>query len=168
MQKLKQTWDTRAWVVGVVGGGISAICYVASVSVWVSAKLHLSFPNNNNARTQTFAILCFLLLPALVSGIARRRYFLWGLAPLFLCQVIAALGTKLEQGLVFGAGYFWHTQLILAGFWFASSGPVSLFRWLRVRAKQGKNARLALIAAQQQAASMPQEGVWPPPPEYRA
>jgi hypothetical protein len=112
--------------------------------------------------------LGLLVLPGLVSGIARRRPFLWGLLPLLLFLVAIDLEDGVENGPRSVAKEIWVSLAVLGGAWLISSGPVSLFRWLRVRARHRQEAAQAALQAQRAAASVPQERVWPPPPDYRA
>lgn len=169
MQDAKQGWDTRAWLVGILGGVVSSI-----VSAWadyppIARRLNplLHIGSATYWISMIVGLLSVLVLPGVLSGIARRRSFLWGLLPLtlFLAAVIV------EDWVENGAGR------VLKGFWallggmgiclVVSSGPVSLFRYGRACARRRREAALASLIAQREAASVAQEGVWPPPPDYR-
>ncbi len=169
----KHTWDTRAWLIGIVGGAV-----IGSLAAWsvypasqnkIDALPRFAPPGytNGGITSVTLNIIMALVLPGLLSGIARRRTFLWGLVPLTLSLAARDVEDWAENSfhIVWNHSLFF---LIMFGIcWVVSSGPVSLIRWLRVLAIRRHAARLALILAQQQAASVPQEGVWPPPPERR-
>ena len=160
----KQTWDTRAWRVGTIGGGISATCFALSYNPRIMAKQNAALPHGHNLAGIVFGALSLLLFPAVLSGIARRRTFLWGL----LLLLLFLGGTEREQTIDYGwqrLERYYSTALITVGIsWLISSGPVSLIRWLRVRAAQRRQAALASYEAVREAAVVPQEGVWPPPP----
>ena len=172
MQKLKPTWDTRAWLVGIasgaVGGNLAAWTTYAPIQRRLNA---LPSPLFNGRHTTGMIsglaiVLCVLILPGLMSGLARRWTFFWGLVPLSLFLVSVDLEEWVENGIK-SATKDWSISLaIIGGCLVISSGPVSLIRWLRVRAARHHAALLASYQVQRGAASEPQEGVWPPPPEY--
>ena len=120
------------------------------------------------ANIVSFLSLLFtlLVLPGLLSGLARRWTFCWGLLPLSLCLVFFDVEAWIVKGFKNIIGTGWIDLGIIAICLIVSSGPVSLFRWLRVRAARRHAALLASYQAQRWEASEPQEGVWPPPPEY--
>ena len=168
MLQEKGGWDTRAWLVGILGGIAGG-----SVTAWVNyppfagkinAAMHHAVADWTSGAA---AFLSLLVLPAMISGIARRRTFLWGLLPLTL--FLAAV--EAEDGVESGAGHlaanFWPALLLIGISLLVSSGPVSLFRYRHVRAQRRREAAIAALAAQREAASIHQEGVWPPPPDYR-
>ena len=109
-----------------------------------------------------------LVLPGLVSGFARRLTFLWGLLPLSLFLVSVDTEEMVATGVKSVIRDWWISLAIIGGSLVISSGPVSLIRWLRVRAVRRRQATQASYEAMREAASVPQEGVWPPPPDYRA
>lgn len=168
----KQSWDTRAWLVGILGGSASG-----SIAAWSSYPPILNRLDSFNAPfvgrqsaeavTLVFGLLGLLVLPSLVSGLARRMTFFWGLLP--LCLVLASV--NLRKWYVNGTHQlvvdWWINLASLGAFWVISSGLVSLIRWLRVRAARRHADLLASYQAQRGAASGPQEGIWPPPPEYQ-
>ncbi len=169
MQGVRQGWDRRAWLVGILGGLIGG-----SVMAWatypplvkrINAAMH--FSSAAGWISGVMGVVTVLVLPGLVSGIARRRTFLWGLLPLTL--FLAAVETEdwIENGWKSIAKDFWMSLLAIAICLIISSGPVSLFRYGRVRAQRKRQAALASLVAQREVASIPQEGVWPPP-DYRA
>lgn len=169
----KLTWDTRAWLVGilggVVGGSLVAWANYPPFQKRLNSLYQPSFFGGLTADdTDVIAgLLTILVLPGLVSGLARRWTFLWGVLPLSLFFV----SIELEHWAVFGikniTQSLWMLLAFLGGCWGVSSGSVSLIRWLRVRAARRHALLLASYQAQRGAALGPQEGVWPPPPEYR-
>ena len=170
----KQSWDTRAWLIGIIGGSVGG-----SVTAWatyppiqnrLNALPHLSFIGKHSADilSGVFGVFVVLVLPGLLSGISRRLTFLWGLLPLSLFYVSIELEDYFENGIKsitkdIGAGLLGLVVCLLI-----SSGPISLIRWLRVRAVRRHQALLASYQAMRETASVPQEGVWPPPPDYTA
>lgn len=162
----KQTWDTRAWLLGITGGGLCAGLFAVSFIPRVASRLNAALPDGQDWAGGLFGVLNLLLLPAVLSGISRRCTFFWGLVPLLLFLLcIEAAQAALNNWQSLG-GTFWPTLSILGICWVISSGPVSLIRWLRVRAARRHAALLASYQVQRGATSEPQEGVWPPPPEY--
>ncbi len=160
-------WDTRAWLVSLLGGTASVTCLVVSLSPRVGTRLNAVVPNSSDWLDIVFAVLSVLLLPAVLSGIARRWTFFWGIIPLFLFLAAVCIKVELDHRWNSFSSAFWPILLVLGCAWVISSGPVSLIRWLRVRAARRHAALLASYQAQRGAASGPQEGVWPPPPEYQ-
>lgn len=172
MQKQKHTWDTRAWLIGILGGIASGS--LASWATYPSVQKQLnSLPpplfgsHTSDVLSGIIGVLGVLVLPGLVSGVARRLTFLWGLLPLSLALASTDLEDWIENGIKSVAGTGWESLAVFGGCWVISSGPVSLIRWLRIRAAQRHAALLASYQTQREAASGPQEGIWPPPPEYR-
>lgn len=166
MAQVKQGWDTRTWLVGLLGsvacGGVMA--YASSpLATRINAAAHAS-----DAAIYIFeaaAVLNLLVLPTLLSGIAQRRTFLWGLLPFALNLTISAIALRITNGLTYGIVFSWLSLAQIAGGWMITSGPVSLFRWLRARRR--RNVVPAALQAQAEAAAVPSKGVWPPPPDYR-
>ncbi len=169
MPQEKQGWDTRAWLVGILGGAVGG-----SITAWatyspfvkpINAALHSA--NGSSWVCGCAGVLSLLVLPGVVSGISRRRTFLWGALPL----VLFLIATDVQDWVGFGASHvaqeFWVTLLVIGGCLLVSSGPVSAIRYGRVRARRRREAAVAALAAQREAASIPQEGIWPPPPDYR-
>lgn len=172
MPKPKQTWDTRAWLVGILGGiaggSLAAWPTYPPFHNWLNRFPFSVFHLLAATIVSQFSLFFTLLvLPGLLSGLARRRTFLWGLLPLFLFMVFFYIEDWSVKGLQSIRGSVWSDLCIIAICLLISSGPVSLIRWLRVRAARRHAALLASYQAQRGAASGPQEGVWPPPPEYR-
>lgn len=169
VEQEKQGWDKRAWLIGILGG---TIC--GSFAAWagytpIAQRLYAVLHLTNGARwvSGIAGFLSLLVLPGLLSGIARRRTFFWGILPLILSLVAIDAEDWVENGPKIVAQNFWVWLLIIGGCLLVSSGPVSLFRWLRTRAPRRREAAFAALEAQREAASIPQEGVWPPPPDYR-
>ena len=123
-----------------------------AVAVWISG---------------TAGVISLLVLPGVLSGVARRRTFLWGLLPLTLFLAAVEAEDSVESGVSHLAANFWPTLLLSGIGLIVSSGPVSIFRYRRVLAQRRREAAVAALAAQREAASIHQEGVWPPPPDYR-
>jgi hypothetical protein len=167
MPEQKQTWDTRGWLVGIIGGGLSGGLFVVSFIPQVASRLDAVLPNGQDWAGGLLGVLGLLLLPAILSGVSRRYTFLWGLVPLLLFLLCIVAGQAAFNNWQSIGGVFWPTVSMLGIAWAIASGPVSLIRWLRVRAARRHEALLASYQAQRGAASVPQEGVWPPPPEYR-
>ncbi len=172
MPQPKQTWDTRAWLLGMIGGIAGG-----SLSAWASyppVQKHLNnLPGHSwmashcaDVISGVFGAVTLLVLPGLLSGLARRRTFWWGLLPLCLFWVSVELEDCAENGIAHIGTFWWELLLFLAFCLLVSSGPVSLFRWQRVQAVRRQEARLAAYQAMREAAAVPQEGVWPPPPDY--
>ena len=169
----KQTWDTRAWIIGIVGGAvggsIASWSVFRSVQTWLDRLPHFAWFGSTNGEMTSgiLGIGTAVFLPGILSGIARRRTFLWGMIPLVLFLTARDIGDWIENGTHIMASNPWFT-LLMAGLCLGvSSGPVSLIRWLRVRAARHHAAMLASYRTQREAASVPRDGVWPPPPEYR-
>ena len=161
----RREWDTRAWVLGIVGGLVGG-----SITGWFTypplvRKLHAA--QSAEWIAGIVGALTVLVLPGLVSGLARRRTFFWGLVPLTLFLFAVDAEEWVERGLKSVAGNLWGSLAVVGGCLVFSSGPVSLFRWLGTRARRKREAAVAFIQAQQEAAAVPREGVWPPPPDYR-
>ncbi len=162
-------WDTRAWLVGILGGAIGG-----SVMAWatyppLARRINVAThsPNAADWISGAMGIITVLVLPGLVSGIARRRIFLWGLVPLTLFLLTVEAEDWIENGWKNVAKDWWLSLLAIGCCLLVSSGPVSLFRYRQVRARRRREAAFASLVAQREAASIPQEGVWPPPPDYR-
>ncbi len=169
MAQEKQGWDTRAWLVGICGGVVSGI-----VSAWanyppswrhINAATH--FANAADWVMGGAAFLSLLVLPGILSGIAHRRTFFWGLLPLSLFLAVVDTESRIVYAMSRTAKDYGEILLVFGGCLLVSSCPVSLFRYRRTRARRKREAALAAFAAQREAASIPQEGVWPPPPDYR-
>ena len=170
MQEPKQTWDTRAWLLGILGGTIGG-----SLAGWFSyppiQKRFNNLPGHSwighhsaDVISGASSLITLLVLPGLLSGLARRWTFVWGLLPLCLFFVSVELEDCFENGITRITSFWWELLVILAACLLVSSGPVSLIRWLRVRAARRQEAQWAAYQAMREAASVPQEGVWPPPP----
>jgi len=171
MQDSKHGWDTRAWLVGILGGILGGSVLACASYPPLIKQINAATHHADAAywiRVVT-GLLSILVLPGVVSGIARRRTFLWGLLPLTL--FLAADDLK-DRFLLHGprqvAMTLWVSLLVIGICLIISSGPVSLIRYLRVRAQHRREAALASLVAQREAAMVPQESVWPPPPDYRA
>ena len=174
MAQQKHTWDTRAWLLGILGGTAGG-----SLTAWFTyPPLQKRFNHLTGSSwagshfadiiSGTAGIVTLLVLPGLLSGLARRRTFFWGFLPLCLFLVSVEAEDWIESGIQNVTKDWWISLAIIGGCWIISSGPVSLIRWLRVRAVRRHQAVQASYAAMREAASAPQEGVWPPPPDYRA
>lgn len=174
LKQPKQTWDTRAWLLGILGGSVGG-----SLTAWftyspISRRLNAlpgsSWVSHHGADVISGAagMVTLLVLPGLLSGLARRWTFFWGILPLCLFLVSVEMEDWIENGIKNVTKDWWVSLAVIGGCWVVSSGPVSLIRWLRVRAVRRHQAVLASYAAMREAASAPQEGVWPPPPDYRA
>ena len=131
---------------------INAVLHLISAADWISG---------------VFGFVGLLVLPGLVSSIARRLTFLWGMVPLMLFFSAIEIEDWMENGMKHFANEFWVGMMILSVCLLLSSGPVSLFRYGRARTRQKHMIAQAAVIAQREAASVPQEGVWPPPPDYR-
>ena len=171
MAAQKHLWDTRAWLLGILGGTIGG-----SVAGWstyppIQKRInHLPGPfGHHSADTISviFSLAAILVLPGLLSGLARRRTFWWGLLPLGSFLIFVDLEDWYENGFSSITKDWWVSLAVAGGCLLISSGPVSLIRWLRVRAMRREAALLASYQAMREAA-VPQEGVWPPPPDYKA
>ena len=161
MQNGKQDWDKRAWVVGLASG---SLCGIANT---VSAISDKTFHSGSDALGTTATLTANFVLPAVMALLARRRFLFWGLLPplILVVWVIPARCVLGQFGQV-------HRDLVLIPVYVLLSvglvsGPISLVRSIRSRRKQRHIERLAAMKAQQEAASISQEGVWPPPPDYR-
>jgi hypothetical protein len=168
----KLGWDKRAWALGLILGNLCAI-----VGAWagyppIERALDQAFPiyllkmHGGQFISTVFHVFCVVILPIAITALARRRTFLWGLLPLALfifwlrAEGLVANGwTDLTSG-------FWLSFPDMGLLLLMTSGPVSLYRYSRVRAHRKDQAALDAYRAQQEAASIPQLGVWPPPPEY--
>ena len=174
MKPQQQTWDTRAWLTGIVGGaiggGLMAWSIYPSTQDWLNTLPHFAvFGSSNGQTTSTIlGIIAAIILPGVLSGIARRRTFVWGLLPIMLFLAARDIEDKIETGSHIVLGNLWFSLLMITICLVSSSGPVSLIRWLRVRAARQRQAAQASFVAMREAASVPQEGVWPPPPDYKA
>ena len=173
MQNQRQNWDTRAWLIAIVGGslsgGISAWSGYPPIQRHLDSMPHFAFIGRHSADVISgfFGFLSLLVLPGLLSGLSRKVTFLWGIVPLLLFLVSMDLEDWCESGLKSVVNFWWPSLAIAAVCWLISSGPVSLIRWLRVRAKRRQEAVLASYHAMREMAAVPHEGVWPPPPEYK-
>lgn len=169
MVQQKQGWDTRAWLIsvlgGTVGGSVMAWSSYPPVVKHINAAVHSS-----SAAGWVFGVSFFfslLVLPGVVSGIARRRTFLWGFLPLALGFAAVEMEDWAENGSKHVAQEFWGSLFAFTCCLLVSSGPVSLLRYGQARARRRREAAAAFLVAQREAASIPQRGVWPPPPDYR-
>ena len=166
----KHNWDTRAWLLGIVGGTVGG-----SAAAWATyppLQRRLNAPplplfGNHGADviSGTLIVLSVLVLPGLVSGLARRLTFLWGLVPLCLFFASAVVEDLIQNGIKSVIKDWWISLAGIGLFWVISSGPVSLIRWQRARAARRQEAQQAAYQAMREAGSVPQEGVWPPPPK---
>ena len=107
------------------------------------------------------------VLPALMSAISLRRYLLWGLLPPIMLG-LSAIGIHLVQHdfLTVRRDFIIIPAYILLSVLFIS-GPVSLVRFLMARSRRRRAAAQVDFQLQREAASLPQQGVWPPPPDYK-
>ena len=169
----KQNWDTRAWIIGIVGGAIGGGLAAWSLHPMSQRRLdalpQLAPFGFSNGQTVSIllGVLNAFILPGLVSGIARRRTFFWGLLPLTLFVTTRNIEFWIQSGVnevVTNSGFSLSTIGICL---LLSSGPVSFIRWLRVRATRHHAAVLESYQEQREAGSVPRDGVWPPPPEYQ-
>lgn len=169
MAQEKQGWDTRAWLVGILGGlaggGIMAWANTPAGARHVNATVH--FANALSWVMGVTAFLTALVLPGILSGIAHRRTFLWGLLPLSLFLAVLDTESRIVYAMSPTAKDYGQILLVIWGCLLVSSGPVSLIRYTRACARWKREAALAAVAAQREAVSIPQDGVWPPPPDYR-
>ena len=174
MAQPKQTRDRGIWLSAVIGGSISA-----PIAAWASFKPVANKINHlitaqigrvsvSELLSVVFAAFCLLILPAVMSGIAKRWTFFWGLYPALSFCVWVNLEEWAEGGWKEVKSDFLISFLFSLGCVLILSGPVSFFRWLHVRGKRRQAALLASYHAMREAASIPQEGVWPPPPDYTA
>lgn len=166
-----RTWDMRAWLIGIlggaVGGSLTAWATYAPVHNWLNRFPFSLFHIQAATIVSQFSLfLTLLVLPGLLSGLARRWTFFWGLLPLSLFTMFFYIEDWIVKGLQSIMGTALSDLSVIAICLLVSSGPVSLIRWLRVRAARRHAALLASYQAQRGTASRPQEGVWPPPPEY--
>jgi len=173
MKPQKQTWDTRAWLIGILGGSVGGS--LTAWSTYPPIQKHLnSLPSSlighhsADLISGVSGLLTLLVLPGLLSGIARRFTFLWGLLPLCLFLVSVDTEDWIENGIKDVTKDWWVSLAITGSCLLISSGPVSLIRWLRVRAVHRHQILLASYEAMRETAAVPQEGVWPPPPDYKA
>ena len=171
MQKPKHTWDTRTLLVGILGGAIGGSLTIGAaytpIHNWLNTfSVPLSPITAANIVRLFFLFFTPLVLPGLISGLARQWTFCWGLLPLSFFLVFFYLGSWIVKGFQSIVGTAWSDLGIMAICLLVSSGPVSLIRWLRVQAARRHTALMASHQAQSGAGSEPQEGVWPPP-EYR-
>ena len=165
MAQGRQGWDTRSWLLGIVGGLVGG-----SITGWFTypplvRKLHAA--QSADWISGIAAVLTVLVLPGLVSGLARRRTFVWGLVPLTLFLLAVDIENWVEKPLYSVASNFWASLAFVGACLLVSSSPVSLFRWLLRRAAHKREKAQAFVQAQREAATVPREGVWPPPPDYR-
>ncbi len=169
MQNAKQGWDTRAWLVGILGGlggGILSACArYAPFARRINVATHFTGVDDWIFWPSVF--LSLLVLPGLLTAIARRRTFLWGLLPLMLVLTVSNIESWVTKGVSFMAVDSWQSFAVLVSCWLISSGPVSLIRYGRAHIQRKRQAGAASFFAQRDAPSILQEGVWPPPPGYR-
>ena len=104
MQKPKPTWDTRTLLVGILGGIIGGS--LTSWATYPSVQKRLdSLPSplfgshTAEALSGITGVFSILVLPGLVSGLAKRWTLLWGLLPLSLILVCADLEDWIENGI---------------------------------------------------------------------
>ncbi len=165
-------WDTRAWLIALIGG---TAC--AAISAWFTyppltapvnraVRIHLLHMGFADFVSMVFGLVCLLALPGVLSGVARRRTFLWGMIPTTSFWVWLTVEDAVEKGWRDVAKDFWSGPLVCLLCLFLSSGPVSLIRYLLRRRKDRQRQAQAAHEAQRLAAAVPQEGVWPPPPNY--
>ncbi len=171
MAAQKHLWDTRAWLLGILGGTIGGSMTGRITYPPIQKRVnHLPGPfghHNADVISGVFGIFTILILPGLLSGLARRRTFWWGLLPLGSFLIFVDLEDWYENGFSSITKDWWISLAVVGGCLLISSGPVSLIRWLRVRAAHRQEALLASYQAMREAAAVPQEGVWPPPPSSK-
>ncbi len=159
-------WDTRTWAFGFVTGNVLGAALLAL------SNLGAHSPQGPVRQTSLilFAVvfvLGFLAVPAVTSGLARRRTFLWGLLPLVLLVLwLMEIDRARNHMSNFSGTNWWILPTLLTLFWVISSGPVSFVRWLLRRARDRQAEALLLAERLRASSSAPQEGVWPPPPDY--
>ena len=181
--QLRSGWDRRTWVLGPVlsnlFGGANYFCQQAGEDL---IGRHHSYQTAYALRMSAClsAWICFLVLPVLLSVIARKRSFLWGLLPLgtllFWGRLVRPqtrlLSVSTDIGQLWDSERFllyllhlpydWprphvfnEALLFLLGCLLLTSGPISLLRWLL---KRGERRQTVPV-------SIPKPGdVWPPPP----
>lgn len=169
MPSEKQGWDTRAWLVGtlggIVGGSVTAWAYYPPLAARINTVAHSSSASKTICGIA--ALVSLLILPGFISGTAHRKPFLWGILPLTLFLAAVMVEDKVENGVIFLGTDSWPGLLVIGFCLLVSSGPVSLFRYRRARAQRKRKFALASLVAEREAASIPQEGIWPPPPDNR-
>ena len=158
--------DNRAWRWGVVSGCAAGLLEAAlamrasPVSIWLRGHgLHL---------THGVLVVGALLPPGMVSAVARRFYWAWGLLPAVVVNlwVLGAFAFFAPPGT---AGV-WTRHMInndlpslllvsLAG-WLVSSSIVSVMRWRLQRGMPQDGNPPA-------PASHAEQDVWPPPPNNK-
>jgi len=166
-------WDRRAWAWGFVSGNLAAMLVFILEFPPSAAAISRLFTGTTNVLpvNDVGGVILFgsyLLLPGLMSAIGRRLFMGWGLLPLVLldCWFVGVIAFH-NSGRVNVGPSLWAVLLLTAILWLVSSGPVSLTRWLLRRARERRDAARAKQEALRVAASVPQEGVWPPPPDRR-
>ena len=141
----------------------------APAQAWLDTAAHTSVfgLKLGQAIPIVLGVITAIILPGLLSGFAKRWTFFWGLLPISLCVFIRDGEDWIESGFHEDVNNLWFSLILIGLCLLISSGPVSLYRWLRGRGKRHREAQARWIAAQQEAAAIPRDGVWPPPPDCK-
>lgn len=161
-------WDKRAWLIGMAGSSLCGLTHALGTAFLRNDPSRSGSMHHSGYLLATVATLTAnFALPAVMAVLSRRRFLLWGLLPPFVLAVWAITGHVLrgEFGLI-------HRDFVIIPFYvilsvMLVSGPISAVRHFRARARLKRESALASLVARREAASVPQEGVWPPPPDYR-
>lgn len=158
-------WDRRAWLIGLIASGVlfglSVAARFAPVEALLSSvcPIYLWGDDTGGLISDGASLAVVVLLPGVLTVVARRRAFLWGALPLLVGEIFTA-AEEISQH-KWGWLHFlsdWGQLLPLIVLWFVSSGVGLVVRAVRHR-RQKRAERLRVEAA----AEEPSE-VWPPAP----
>ena len=168
----KHNWDTRAWLLGIVGGAVGGSLASAgsAIRLFKSASTTCRGIRGSDTTAPMLSAahpassLCWCC-PACSAGWRGAGLFCGALCRFAYFSSPLSWKDCFENGITHLTSFWWELLVILAACFLASSGPVSLIRWQRGRAARRQEAQAAAYQAMREAASVPQEGVWPPPPQ---
>ena len=125
-------------------------------------QIHSIYPNQ--IITMLSGVFGVIILPVMLSLLARRRTFLWGLLPTLLVTAWRDIADILNGQSYRGVLLFNLELLTLLPIF--TFGPVSLIRYLGARSQHGRNV-LAMVGSKA-ASATEGGGIWPPPPDFSA
>ena len=144
----KTPWYKQAWFLGLFLGNFAGLLLLCGSSPIPRRFLESAFPYTafgyytGDLLDFMGRVLGVLVLPAVLTCIARRFYAWWGLLPVSLFLLWIAAGNIVSHTLSSVFDPFWGIPVVALLFWIVSSLPLSLFRFLRQRHRKTVTAFL--------------------------
>jgi hypothetical protein len=162
-------WDRRGWLIGLIAPcvliGISSAARFSPVESFLSSvcPINLWGDDAGGLIGDGATIALFILLPGVLTVVARRRAFLWGALPLLVGEIFTAAEEIYQHEWDWlHSLYGWGQLLPLIVAWFVSSGVGLVVRGMRHRRMMRAKSKIVEAAAEGQSE------VWPPAPHNNA